>query len=71
MWTPSMEIKSSLEVSHRAAVTSLHFINAVQPQKWAKPEGLSRKMAIHSVMLLDNNPLLPWSHVLCLAACRT
>ncbi|MEN9656684.1 MAG: hypothetical protein RL571_149 [Pseudomonadota bacterium] len=41
--------------------------NAVQPQKWAKPEGLSRKMAIHCVMLLDNNPLLPSSHALCLA----
>jgi DNA polymerase-3 subunit chi len=39
----------------------------VQPQKWGKPEGLSWEMAIHCVMLLDNNPLLPSSHALCLA----
>jgi hypothetical protein len=44
--------------------------NAVQPQKWAEPEELSRKMAIHCVMLLDNNPLLPSSHALCLAVFR-
>jgi len=44
--------------------------NAVQPQKWAKPEGLIRKMAIHCVMLLDNNPLLPSSHAFCLAVFR-
>ncbi|QBC44231.1 hypothetical protein C1H71_12280 [Iodobacter fluviatilis] len=41
------------------------FLTFVQPQKGAKPEGLSRKMAIHCVMLLDNNPLLPSSHALC------
>jgi len=29
--------------------------------------GLSRKMAIHCVMLLDNNRLLPSPHALCLA----
>jgi hypothetical protein len=44
--------------------------NAVQPQKWAKPEGLGRKMAIHCVMLLGNNALLPSSHALCLAIFR-
>ena len=32
--------------------------------------GLSRKMAIHCVMLLDNNPLLPSLHALCLAVFR-
>jgi hypothetical protein len=48
----------------------LAIFNAVQPQKWAKPEGLSRKMAIHCVMHLDNNQLLPSSHVLCLAVFR-
>ncbi|QBC42398.1 hypothetical protein C1H71_01680 [Iodobacter fluviatilis] len=46
------------------------FLTFVPPQKWAKPEGLSRKMAIHCVMLLDNNPLLPSSHALCLAVFR-
>ena len=46
------------------------FLTFVQPQKGAKPEGLSRKMAIHCVMLLDNNPLLPSSHALCLAFFR-
>jgi len=46
------------------------FLTFVQPQKGAKPEGLSRKMAIHCVMLLDNNPLLPSSHALCQAVFR-
>ena len=46
------------------------FLTFVPPQKWAKPEGLSRKMAIHCVMLLDNNPLLSSSHALCLAIFR-
>jgi hypothetical protein len=46
------------------------FLTFVPPQKGAKPEGLCRKMAIHCVMLLDNNPLLPSSHALCLAVFR-
>ncbi|MEJ2795376.1 PAS domain-containing protein, partial [Iodobacter sp. LRB] len=35
------------------------FLTFVPPQKCSQPEGLSRKMAIHCVMLLDNKQLLP------------
>jgi NAD(P)-dependent dehydrogenase (short-subunit alcohol dehydrogenase family) len=48
----------------------LAIFNAVQPQKCSQPEGLRRKTAIHCVMLLGNNPLLPSSHALCLAIFR-
>ncbi|PHV02693.1 hypothetical protein CSQ88_05595 [Iodobacter sp. BJB302] len=48
----------------------LAIFNDVQPQKCSQPEGLSRKTAIHCVMLLDNNQLLPSSHALCLAVFR-
>jgi hypothetical protein len=51
-------------------VSTMLFLTFVPPQNWAKPEGLSRKTAIHCVMLLDNNPLLPTSHALCIAVFR-
>ncbi len=48
----------------------LAIFNDVQPQNCSQPEGLSRKTAIHCVMLLDNNLLLPSSYALCLAVFR-
>jgi len=39
---------------------------AIRP-KYPKPEGLGQKKAIHCVVLLGNNRLLPASYVLCLA----